>query len=83
MISNAVRDNFGRIIGYIDIESNGNKVARDNFGRILGRYDKEFNSTTDQFGRIIYKGDMVASLIKWLENNLWFYTQIIAHVAIY
>ena len=65
MISNAVRDNFGRIIGYIDIESNGNKIARDNFGRI------------------IYKGDMVASLIKWLENNLWFYTQIIAHVAIY
>ena len=54
---------YGQPIGTIRIESNGDKQARDFYGRILGYYRKDRNVTTDFYGRILYRGDMVASLL--------------------
>ena len=53
----------GTIIGYIDVESNGDKTVRDFSGCILGYYRKSRNQTTDFSGRILYEGDMASALL--------------------
>ena len=58
-----VRDFYGRILGSITTDNNGNKVVRDFYGRIKGKYDKKANVTRDFYGRIIARGDQAASLI--------------------
>lgn len=68
MESQYIRDFYGRILGRIDTESNGNQVARDFYGRILGRYDKFSNTTRDFYGKIIGQGNSVASLI-WMNAS--------------
>lgn len=65
----AIRDFYGKILGYITEESNGNKTATDFYGRILGKYNKQLNHTTDFYGRILTKGDSVVSLIYNNQNN--------------
>lgn len=35
-----IRDFYGKIIGYIQVDNNGNKIVRDFYHKILGRYDK-------------------------------------------
>ena len=42
-----LRDNRGKIIGKVDILSNGNKVLFDDKGKTLGRYNASTNLTTD------------------------------------
>lgn len=63
MVKNPVRDFSGKILGYIQIEDNGDKKALDFTGKILGYYKSQFNMTTDFYGRVIARGDMVSSLI--------------------
>ena len=58
-----IRDFYGRILGTITTDSNGNKVVRDFYGKILGKYDKKSNVTRDFYGRIVAKGDRSNSLI--------------------
>lgn len=58
-----IRDFYGRILGFIETDDKGNKVARDFYRRIVGRYDKNRDVTTDFYGRVLTKGDTVASLI--------------------
>ena len=53
----------GKILGYIYIDPQGNKVVKDFYQRILGYYKKNNNITTDFYGRIIARGDASASLI--------------------
>ena len=55
-----IRDKNCMIIGYIETESNGDKVARAYSGLILGRYIKSRDVTTDVAGRILWYGDMVS-----------------------
>ena len=59
-----IRDFYNRIIGYIETDDKGNKVARDFYRRILGRYDSKQDVTRDFYNRIIAKGDITASLIQ-------------------
>ena len=61
-----IRDFYGRIVGKIKTDANGNKVAYDFYGRIVGKYDKALNITRDFYGRTIAKGD---SVISTLYNN--------------
>lgn len=63
-----VKDFHNRIIGWIRVDSNGNKTAYDFYRRIKGKYDARRDITTDFYGRIISRGDMTASLIQ-LKNN--------------
>ncbi len=64
MARNAVKDFYGKILGYIDDEPNGDRIARDFYFKILGRYDKYNNVTRDFYGQILYQGDHVEALIK-------------------
>ena len=66
MKTEIIRDFYNRIIGYIDTDNLGNKVARNSYRRILGRYDKRQNVTRDFYNRIIGKGDLLGML---LSNN--------------
>lgn len=59
-----VRDNFGKVIGFIDEQSNGDKTVRDQYGRIIGYYRKGPNYTTDEYGRVIVQGEACSMLIK-------------------
>ena len=54
---------FGSIIGYIDTDSSGDAKATDFYGTILGFYKKGSNVTTDFYGKILYKGNCLSSLI--------------------
>ena len=58
-----IKDYSGRIIGYIETESNGDKKVTDFSGRILGYYRKSQNTTVDFCGRIKYYGDMSGALL--------------------
>lgn len=58
-----VKNFYGQIIGSIEIDSQGNKIARDFYGKILGRYRKETNKTTDFYGKILSKGDITSALV--------------------
>ena len=58
-----IRDFYGRILGTITTDSQGNKVVRDFYGRILGKYEKQANVTRDFYGRIVARGDRTSSLV--------------------
>ena len=62
-----IRDRSRMIIGKIETDSNGDRVAKDFSGRILGRYIRSRDVTTDFCGTVLYYGDMVACFIA--ENN--------------
>lgn len=59
-----VKDWQGKILGFVETESNGNKVLRDFYGRILGKYDKSLNVTRDFYGRQVGKGDVLMTLLR-------------------
>ena len=58
-----IRDFYNRILGYIETDDKGNKVAKDFYRRIVGRYDAKTDVTRDFYNRIIGKGDLLSSLI--------------------
>ena len=58
-----IRDFYGKILGYIETDAQGNKTVRDFYGKILGRYSKIDNTTRDFYNKIIARGDQAASLI--------------------
>ena len=58
-----IRDFYGRIIGYVSVEDNGDKTFRDFYRRILGTYDKSLNVTRDFYKRVVAKGDAGVGLI--------------------
>lgn len=58
-----IKDEGGRIIGFIEEQDNGDKIAKDFYGRILGKYHKDTNKTHDFYGRIVGKGDVSSGLI--------------------
>ena len=59
----SVKDHYGRIIGFIETDSVGNKIAKDFYGRIVGKYDKNTNLTKDFYGRVVGKGDQCVGTI--------------------
>ena len=59
-----IKDWQGKILGFMETESNGNKVLRDFYGRILGKYDKSLNVTRDFYGRQVGKDDVLMTLLR-------------------
>lgn len=59
----AIRDFYGRIIGWVYEDNNGNKKLTDFQGRVKGKYDKATNTTRDFYGRIIARGDQLSMLL--------------------
>ena len=58
-----LKDFYGKTIGYIRTEANGNKTLYDFHRKKIGTYDKRANVTRDFYGRIIYRGDQLTSLL--------------------
>lgn len=58
-----VRDFYGKVLGTITTDKQGNKVVRDFYGKILGKYDKKTNITRDFYGKIVARGDRTNALI--------------------
>ena len=69
MREEVIKDFYGRIIGYIRTEPNGNQVALNFYKQKLGTYDKQRDITKDFYGRILSKGNMLSSLILSEEIN--------------
>jgi hypothetical protein len=64
MTKQTIQDFYGKIIGYVETETEtGNKTAKDFYGRVLGYYKKNFNLTLDFYGRTVARGDAVVGLI--------------------
>lgn len=59
----AIKDFYGKILGYITPKDGGDIQATDFYGRILGFYRKAQNKTVDFYGRIIGSGDLTAALV--------------------
>ena len=58
-----IRDFYGKIIGSIETDTQGNKTIRDFYGKILGRYNKKQDVTRDFYGKIVSKGDASTMLL--------------------
>ena len=58
-----IRDFSGKIIGYIETDSQGNKTVRDFYRVIKGYYDAKQDVTRDFYKRIIARGDVCGMLL--------------------
>ena len=54
-----IKDFYGRVIGTVVEENNGDKTIKDFYGRPLGYYKKGRNVTTDFYGRVVASGDQL------------------------
>ena len=64
-----IKDFGGKPIGYIVQESNGDQKATDFFGKPLGFYRAKADQTTDFFGVVIARGNILSSLIYDNQNK--------------
>lgn len=58
-----IRDFYGKILGRIETDEQGNKTVRDFYGRLLGRYNKRQNVTRDFYGKLVARGDATSMLL--------------------
>lgn len=58
-----IKDLYGRNLGYIEEDNEGNRQIKDFYGRIKGFYDKKTNTTKDFYGRMVGQGDMLTMLL--------------------
>lgn len=63
MAREQIKDYYGKILGSLETQANGDIIARDFYGAILGRWDKKMDVTKDFFGKIIARGNVVAGLV--------------------
>lgn len=68
MAKQTLRDFYGKIIGYIEDNANGDQTGRDFYNRIVGYYDAKQNVTRDFYRRIVGKGNILSGLI-YAENE--------------
>lgn len=64
-----IKDFYGKVLGFVDTEANGDKIARDFYGKIVGRYKKSSNTTYDFYGKIVARGDAVVGTIYSANNK--------------
>lgn len=59
-----LKDSRFRIIGYIDVDTNGNKTLRNEKLQILGYYKKNLDVTQDARFMTVGRGDILTSLLR-------------------
>ena len=64
-----IKDFNGKIIGYIDTDSRGNKTIRNFYRVIKGFYDAKEDVTRDFYRRIIARGDASSMLLNETKNK--------------
>lgn len=55
--STRIRDFYGRMLGTLEEDKDGNQQVRNFSGQILATYDKKLDVTRDFYGRILTKGN--------------------------
>lgn len=68
MSRETIKDFYGKVLGFVDTDANGDKIAKDFYGKIVGRYKKSSNTTYDFYGRIVARGDAIVGTI-YAANN--------------
>lgn len=58
-----IRSFGGKILGWVEEQSNGNKIVRSFGGKILGYYDKSSNTTRTFGNKIVAFGDVVSGFL--------------------
>ena len=58
-----LKDSQFRVIGYVTISDNGDKILKDPSFRILGYYTASTDTTKDPSFRIVGYGDILTSLL--------------------
>lgn len=58
-----VKDFYNKTVGFIETDSNGNKIVKDFYNRLIGKYDAQKNVTKDFYNRIVGKGDQTGMLL--------------------
>ena len=58
-----VRDFYGKILGFVETDRDGNQQVRAFSGKILGFYDKKLNVTRDFYGKILSRGNTSMGLL--------------------
>lgn len=58
-----LKDLYGRPLGWIEEDKDGNQQLKNQNLRIVGFYDKQKNRTTDFFGRYIGTGNLLTTLL--------------------
>jgi len=66
---NNIKDFYGAVIGYVDVDAQGNATAHDRYGKILGTFKKDRNVTLDFYGRVLASGDITSSLVWTAEEK--------------
>lgn len=59
----SLQDRFHNTIGYVVIESNGDKTLKDRLHNTLGYYKKSSNITQDRLHNTVGYGDILTSLL--------------------
>lgn len=52
-----VREFGGKIIGWVETDSEGNQDIRNFYGVIIARYDARINVTRDFYGKVLTQGN--------------------------
>lgn len=64
MREEVIKDFSGKILGKVKTdEKTGDKTVRAFSGQILGYYKKQYDYTTDFYGKVVSRGDTAVSLI--------------------
>lgn len=59
-----LRNSRGIVIGFVEVDSNGNKRLRNAKGIYQGRYDAKDNITRDARGKYLGRGDFLTTLLE-------------------
>ena len=59
-----IKNAYGMILGKIEEDERGNKTIKNQYGRILGRYNASDDTTRDEYGYILYRGDRLSLLLR-------------------
>ena len=65
MITDTIKDFYGKAVAFIETDTQGNKVMKDCFGKVLGGYDKSLGVTKDADGKVIAKGEELMKFIRY------------------
>lgn len=58
-----LKDLYGRPLGWIEEDYEGNRQIKNSHLRIVGFYNKQRNRTTDFYGRYVGEGDLLTTLL--------------------
>ena len=63
MSEQLLRNRSGQVVGKITTKSDGKQEIRNSSGQIRGSYDPKRDETKDHMGKLVGKGNLLATLI--------------------